>query len=312
MDRDWKKHPDVRFPNVVSNGKDSLMFISDVYRHNEIPRRPALDEYYATVIKKGDALASKGINVRGSSRQSIFEVKREILEKWAKKTYGIEKIEWGKNTIWPKEVANVLSGRLLTKIWTNPYSLYGMPRKYDTMSTSKSQRSTLKCNFCGKVFTRVIGPKTYEISCPKCKETDVDIMNPGEAWHADQYKRAMARARQVEITDESEFDIRMGEAGAHNISVIESRRRDIPNPKLSVPEQHQLKIARKTLTYSDVGARIMGGPNKEEARLIIYKLTGKWPKENPIARAVRPKFKLSKLFLPAIVIGAIIWFARKS
>ncbi len=49
---------------------------------------------------------------------------------------------------------------------------------------------------------------------------------------------------------------------------------------LSVPEQHQLNIARKTLTYSDVGARIMGGMTKAEARVIIKKLTGKAPKED--------------------------------
>ena len=48
---------------------------------------------------------------------------------------------------------------------------------------------------------------------------------------------------------------------------------------LSVPEQHQLKIARKTLTYSDAGAKIMGPPTKAEARQIILKLTGKMPKE---------------------------------
>jgi len=48
---------------------------------------------------------------------------------------------------------------------------------------------------------------------------------------------------------------------------------------LSVPEQHQLKIARKTLTYSDEGAKIMGPPTKAEARQIILKLTGKKPKE---------------------------------
>ena len=48
---------------------------------------------------------------------------------------------------------------------------------------------------------------------------------------------------------------------------------------LSVPERHQLKVARKTLTYSDVGARCMGGPTKEEAREIILRLTGKPAKE---------------------------------
>ena len=45
--------------------------------------------------------------------------------------------------------------------------------------------------------------------------------------------------------------------------------------KLSVPEKHQLKIARDTMKMSDVGALIMGGPSKDEARAIILKLTGK-------------------------------------
>lgn len=48
---------------------------------------------------------------------------------------------------------------------------------------------------------------------------------------------------------------------------------------LSVPEQHQLKIARATLKLSDVGARIMGGMTKEEARAVILQLTGRKAKE---------------------------------
>jgi len=36
-------------------------------------------------------------------------------------------------------------------------------------------------------------------------------------------------------------------------------------PKLSAFEKHQLAIARKTLTYSDAGAFIMGGPTKKES-----------------------------------------------
>ena len=48
---------------------------------------------------------------------------------------------------------------------------------------------------------------------------------------------------------------------------------------LSVPEQHQLKIARWTLELSDVGASILGGMTKAEARQVILKLTGKKPKE---------------------------------
>ena len=48
--------------------------------------------------------------------------------------------------------------------------------------------------------------------------------------------------------------------------------------KLTVPERHQLKIARSTLKMCDVGALVMGGPNKAEAREIIRLLTGRSPK----------------------------------
>lgn len=48
---------------------------------------------------------------------------------------------------------------------------------------------------------------------------------------------------------------------------------------LNVFEKHQLAIARKTLTYSDAGALIMGGPSKDEAREIIMQLTGKKAKD---------------------------------
>lgn len=49
--------------------------------------------------------------------------------------------------------------------------------------------------------------------------------------------------------------------------------------KLSIPEKHQLRIARATLKMSDVGALIMGGPSRAEARQIILKLTGKKGKQ---------------------------------
>ena len=39
--------------------------------------------------------------------------------------------------------------------------------------------------------------------------------------------------------------------------------------ELSVPEKHQLAIAKSTLRMSDAGARIMGGPTKEESREIL-------------------------------------------
>ena len=39
--------------------------------------------------------------------------------------------------------------------------------------------------------------------------------------------------------------------------------------KLTVPEQHQLKIAKATLKMPDAIVGVMGGPTKEEARQII-------------------------------------------
>ena len=45
--------------------------------------------------------------------------------------------------------------------------------------------------------------------------------------------------------------------------------------KLSVPEKHQLKIAKATLIMSDVGAWIMGGMTKKEAESIFKKHGGK-------------------------------------
>ena len=59
-----------------------------------------------------------------------------------------------------------------------------------------------------------------------------------------------------------------------------------PRRELSVPERHQLRIARDTLRMSDAGARIMGGMTKEEARRVILRLTGREPRENPRARTV--------------------------
>lgn len=49
---------------------------------------------------------------------------------------------------------------------------------------------------------------------------------------------------------------------------------------LSVFDKHQLNIAYKTLKMSDVGAKIIGGMTKEQARDIIKKFTGKAPKES--------------------------------
>ena len=49
--------------------------------------------------------------------------------------------------------------------------------------------------------------------------------------------------------------------------------------KLTVPDQHRLKIALDTLRMNDIMARVMGGMTKDEARQVIEELTGKKPKK---------------------------------
>lgn len=49
--------------------------------------------------------------------------------------------------------------------------------------------------------------------------------------------------------------------------------------ELTVPEKHQLTVARKTLRMPDEIVGVMGYPNKQQAREIIERLTGKKPKE---------------------------------
>jgi hypothetical protein len=49
--------------------------------------------------------------------------------------------------------------------------------------------------------------------------------------------------------------------------------------KLSVFEQHELKIARDTIRMPEAIVGVMGGPSKTDARASILRLTGKLPKE---------------------------------
>jgi hypothetical protein len=46
------------------------------------------------------------------------------------------------------------------------------------------------------------------------------------------------------------------------------------------PEKHQLRIARDSFKYTPAMLGVVGGPSHAEAREIIYRLTGKYPKES--------------------------------
>ena len=52
--------------------------------------------------------------------------------------------------------------------------------------------------------------------------------------------------------------------------IMNETRKRVAN--LSVFDRHQLAIARRTLQLSDVGALILGGMNKVEAREVIRRI----------------------------------------
>ena len=49
------------------------------------------------------------------------------------------------------------------------------------LGLQKEENKTLKektefqCQFCLHVFKKHLGPRTYEVSCPKCREIDVQV-----------------------------------------------------------------------------------------------------------------------------------------
>ncbi|KKL26373.1 hypothetical protein LCGC14_2395950 [marine sediment metagenome] len=60
------------------------------------------------------------------------------------------------------------------------------------------------------------------------------------------------------------------------LPICEAESGNPHNPgRLTVPEQHQLKIAKDTLRMPDAMVGVMGGPTKEQAREIIKKLESK-------------------------------------
>ena len=129
----------------------------------------------------------------------------------------------------------------------------------------------------------------------------VKVKNPGTNWHVDRasdlkylrkgIKSPGFRGELAGMIQENEY------------AAEESRKRGMnPRRQLSVFDKHQLAIARKTLTYSGAGAKIMGGPTKAEAREIIKRLTGRTPKENPVKKQKNMLLDI----LPAFAIGTVL------
>jgi Zn finger protein HypA/HybF involved in hydrogenase expression len=50
----------------------------------------------------------------------------------------------------------------------------GFPLANTPKPNPKTNRTALKCMECGHAFSRVIGPRTVEVECPKCHGVDVE------------------------------------------------------------------------------------------------------------------------------------------
>jgi len=40
----------------------------------------------------------------------------------------------------------------------------------------EAEKTQFECQECGNKFKKNVGPKTYEVKCPKCKSTDVEVV----------------------------------------------------------------------------------------------------------------------------------------
>jgi len=111
-----------------------------------------------------------------------------------------------------------------------------------------------------------------------------------DIWdHFGDYSQAKRIGNKISIKD-TKKDVGIGYAGPIPSSGL--ARQDLEGEikttksELSVPEKHQLKIARDTLKMSDAGANVMGGPTKEEAKEIIARLEAKMNKSSETKKAV--------------------------
>ena len=52
--------------------------------------------------------------------------------------------------------------------------------------------------------------------------------------------------------------------------------------RLSVPERHELRIARQTLKVHPALVGVLGGPTLTEAWHTVYRLTGRWPTQTEV------------------------------
>lgn len=111
-------------------------------------------------------------------------------------------------------------------------------------------------------------------------EAPPDLM---QLWHTARIAGAGSRGERLQWAAKEWSKTHPGER-LSAYKALDRATRGYGNP--SVPEQHQIKIAKQTLRMSDPVAHVMGGMTKEKAREILRK-HGITVKENPILDSIR-------------------------
>jgi len=47
--------------------------------------------------------------------------------------------------------------------------------RIDNYFTEQADKTSFECMECGKKFKKKMGKKTFEVKCPKCGSTDVEV-----------------------------------------------------------------------------------------------------------------------------------------
>jgi DNA-directed RNA polymerase subunit RPC12/RpoP len=116
------------------------------------------------------------------------------------------------------------------------------------------------CNDCAKVA------EGENLKCSQCDSLDIEVITEYEGEKGPLPKRTPEEILQAE--EDEEINLRDDALRDEKLA----RRSRKESRELSVPEKHQLKIAKKTLQMSDAGANIMGGMDKKEARAFLKKI----------------------------------------
>ena len=228
------------------------------------------------------------------------------------KTYQIDNsISISENMNW----VNQLVGKLPSGVFTGPIALFGGGGKYGksikgmkgvtvfgyyTISTPGRRFSSKDI----RVSKRILA-KDNQLNIEKIREAVNDIYsrthNPTLSIPIESKKqlghlfKAQSQLSKAGVTFDSGTQLKPKERHWELDYSLKGAKMKNPKRQLSVPEKHQLAIAKKTLTYSDVGARIMGSPTKAEAREIIKRLTGRTPKDNPTAYYLTDKLGRTRI-----------------